>query len=462
MNIRLEDYFRSLQGKRIAVLGIGVSNRPLVRLLLRHELAVTVYDKTPYERLDDEVLALEKGGAALCVGEDYLDKLQGDVIFRSPGIRPDLPAIRRLLDEGAVLLSEMELFFDFCPCRIFAVTGSDGKTTTTTIISKLLECAGYRVWVGGNIGTPLLDRVGEMSESDVAVVELSSFQLMTIRRSPSVAVVTNVAPNHLDIHKDMDEYIQAKKNIFCHTPHPEVVVLNADNDITASFASQVRTKVRLFSRRSTVSEGTFVSEQEVRLAKDGKSEPILPLSDIAIPGMHNVENYMAAYCAVCDFVTADQLRCVASSFRGVEHRIEFVREYHGVKIYNDSIASSPTRTIAGLHSFTQKVILIAGGYDKHIPFDGLGEEICRHVKKLVLCGATADAIEKAVRQAKAYTEEHPVIVRASDLKKALVLGLEDAQLGDVLTLSPACAAFDQFRNFMVRGDTFKAYVKGLK
>ena len=421
MNHLVDQYFDSLIDKKIAVLGIGVSNRPLIRMLLAHGLHVLACDKTPREKLDAEVLELERAGTVLHVGEHYLDDVQADIVFRTPGMHPDIPALRRLREKGAELTSEMEAFFEVCPCRIIAVTGSDGKTTTTTLIAKILEHAGHRVWVGGNIGAPLLPQAADMTPADIAVVELSSFQLMTMERSADIAVVTNVAPNHLDVHKDMAEYVQAKKNVFEYQNETGKVVLNYDNDITRGFAAD----------------------------------------DIRIPGVHNIENYMAAACAVEGLAEDEDIDEIARTFAGVEHRIEFVRELDGVKYYNDSIASSPSRTIAGLHSFRQKLVLIAGGYDKKIPFDALGPEICAHVRLLILCGATAEKIEAAVKSAPDYRPGQPEILHAQTLEEAVRLAKRHTVPGDIVTLSPACAAFDQFKNFMVRGETYKTLVQEL-
>ena len=454
---KLQQYLENLKGKKILVLGIGVSNRPLIRLLLAAGLDVTACDKTPRENLDDEVLQLEKQGAQLKVGEDYLMNLQGDVVFRTPGMHPDIPALAALRKSGAEITSEMEVFFAVCPCKIIAVTGSDGKTTTTTLISEILKQAGYRVWLGGNIGQPLLDKAGEMSEQDMAVVELSSFQLMTMKSSAHVAVVTNLAPNHLDMHKDMDEYVAAKENVYLHQCAADKLVLNQDNAITAGFAPKAKGRLEMFSRREKVAAGCWLEGDTVY--RNGK--PILTRDDIQIPGLHNVENYMAAACATADFASDDDVLAVARTFGGVEHRIELVRNFKGVRIYNDSIASSPSRTMAGLHAFDQKVILIAGGYDKKIPFDELGVEICDHVKALVLCGVTAEKIKTAVLNAPNYTDKLPIDT-VKDLNEAVKTALKYAENGDVVTLSPACAAFDQFKNFMVRGKFFKQIVAELE
>ena len=458
MNDRLDAYFERLRGKRAVVLGIGVSNRPLIRMLLEYGAEVTACDKTPREKLDEEVLALERLGARLHVGDDYLEGLEADVVFRTPGMRPDLPQIRRLTEGGAQLTSEMEAFFEVCPCTRIAVTGSDGKTTTTTLIAKILEHAGKKVWIGGNIGQPLLPLAKEMSPEDFAVVELSSFQLMTMTSSAEVAVVTNLAPNHLDVHKSMEEYIAAKENVYLHQSPSGKLVVNMDNAITHSFVGKANGRVEEFSRFGIPENGVYL--QNGTIYRNGKK--IMDAADIRIPGVHNIENYMAAACAVEGFASDADIDAVARSFGGVEHRIELVRELDGVRYYNDSIASSPTRTIAGLHSFDRRVILIAGGYDKHIPFDALGPEICAHVRLLILCGATADKIRAAVEGAPEYANGQPEIVTVQSLGDAVELAHMRAQRGDIVTLSPACAAFDQFKNFMVRGESYKRMVAALK
>lgn len=458
MNDRVDAYFERLRGKRAVVLGIGVSNRPLIRMLLEYGAEVTACDKTPREKLDEEVLALERLGARLHVGEDYLEGLEADVVFRTPGMRPDLPQIRRLTEGGAQLTSEMEAFFEVCPCTRIAVTGSDGKTTTTTLIAKILEHAGKKVWIGGNIGQPLLPLAKEMSPEDFAVVELSSFQLMTMTSSAEVAVVTNLAPNHLDVHKSMEEYIAAKENVYLHQSPSGKLVVNMDNAITHSFVGKAKGRVEEFSRFGIPENGVYL--QDGTIFRNGKK--IMDAADIRIPGVHNIENYMAAACAVEGFASDADIDAVARSFGGVEHRIELVRELDGVRYYNDSIASSPTRTIAGLHSFDRRVILIAGGYDKHIPFDALGPEICAHVKLLILCGATADKIRAVVEGTPEYVPGQPEIVTVQSLGDAVELAHMRAQRGDIVTLSPACAAFDQFKNFMVRGESYKRMVAALK
>ena len=453
MSDRFTQYFHALKDKKIAVLGLGVSNRPLVRLLLDFGCQVTGCDKTPREKLDGEVLELEKAGCTLHVGENYLDGVEADVVFRTPGMHPANPAIQALVSRGAQVTSEMEVFFEVCPCTILAVTGSDGKTTTTTLVSEMLKAEGKTVWLGGNIGTPLLPLVRQMKPSDFAVVELSSFQLMDMKRSPARAVITNLAPNHLDIHKDMAEYVQAKTNIFRYQDESGILILNADNPITAAFRGNGKT---LFFSRQKEADVCLVDGVICR-----HGEKVLKASEILIPGVHNVENYMAAIAMVDGLVSDETIRQVARTFGGVEHRIELVRVKDGVRFYNDSIASSPSRTIAGLRSFPEKVILIAGGYDKHIPYDVLGPEICAHVKKLFLGGATGEKIRQAVISCPEYDPKALEITDCGSFEPAVRAAAAAAKAGDVVLMSPASAAFDQFKNFMVRGDFYKKLVKEL-
>lgn len=454
MDTAFDRYFTSLRGKRIAVLGLGVSNQPLVELLLEYGCTVIGCDRTPREKLEEKVLDLERRGCVLRAGNGYLEDLRADLVFRTPGMHPGNPALEELRNKGAKITSEMEVFFELCPCPILGVTGSDGKTTTTTLISEMLKAAGKTVWLGGNIGAPLLPRCREMKPSDYAVVELSSFQLMDMCRSPHVAVVTNLAPNHLDVHKDMAEYVEAKKNIFRFQGPEDVLILNADNEITRTFAGNGST--RWFSRRGKT-RGVWTENGTVY--RDGT--PVLETKDILIPGVHNIENYMAAILAVEGLVEDEIIRNVAKTFGGVEHRIELVRVKDGVRFYNDSIASSPSRTIAGLHSFQEPVLLIAGGYDKHIPYDVLGPEICCHVKKLFLGGATGPKIRAAVEAAEEYRPGCPEIVDCGDFASAVKAAADAAEPGDTVLMSPASAAFDQFKNFMVRGDFYKKLVMEL-
>ena len=457
----IQEYLAGLKGKRVAVIGIGVSNTPLIKMLLRAGIKVTACDRRPMESFAGLAEELESLGAKLKLGPDYLQDLDFEVIFRTPGMRPDLPELVEALQRGSILTSEMEVFFQVCPCRTIAVTGSDGKTTTTTIIAELLKAAGQTVYVGGNIGKPLLPDVDGMEAGDTAVLELSSFQLMTMDRSPDIAVVTNLAPNHLDVHKSMAEYVDAKKNIFLHQSSDGLLVLNQDNEITRGFGPEAPGHVTYFSRQRELEKGVFLKDGVIWVRNDMHERPVLPISDILLPGDHNVENYMAAIAALDGLIPDHVIREFAAKFAGVEHRIELVRTLNGVKYYNDSIASSPSRTIAGLRSFRQKVILIAGGYDKHIPFEVLGPEIVEHVKELFLTGDTAQKIRNAVENAPGYDPAQLPITVIENFDEAVLAAHQAAQPGDVVILSPACASFDHFKNFMERGAAFKKIIYGL-
>ncbi len=453
----LREYLYSLAGKSVAVIGIGVSNQPLLRLLLKAGLDVTACDKKDRAALGDLAEKLEEAGCKLRLGTNYLEELNHDVIFRTPGLHPKYLEAARA--RGSVITSEMEVFFDVCPCPIIGITGSDGKTTTTTMIARLLRAAGHTVHLGGNIGRPLLSEADAIQPEDWAVVELSSFQLMTMKRSPHVAVLTNLAPNHLDIHTDMDEYVWAKGNILAYQRPGDTVVCNFDNEITNSLSKRAAAKCLYFTRSSARERGCYQENGAIWYRDEVGERKVLPLEDILLPGVHNIENYMAAICAVQGLVSDEEIRKFARTFGGVEHRIELVRERRGVRWYNDSIASSPTRTIAGLRSFPEKVILIAGGKDKGLDYAPLGPEINEHVKLLILCGATAQAIRQAAESAGNYSGLE--IVEVQDYQTAVELASRRAVPGDVVTLSPASTSFDRFRNFEERGRVYKELVCGL-
>ena len=454
-------FFEQIKGKKIAMCGIGVSNTPLILNFLSKGARVFACDRRSREKLGDIADTLEKAGAELRLGEDYLNNLEVDMIFRTPGMNFHLPELDAARKKGIAVTSEMEVFFDLCPATIFAVTGSDGKTTTTTLIAKMLEAAGKKVFVGGNIGTPLLPEIENITKNDFVVVELSSFQLISMRKSPDVAVVTNVAPNHLDVHKDMDEYVEAKKNVILHQNAFSRTVLNKDNDITNGFKPYVRGQSLSFSMETPLKNGAWLDENGViHMSYRGIDAPVMHRDDITILGDHNVENYLAAITAVWGYVGIDAIKTVAREFKGVAHRIEFVREVNGVKYYNDSIASSPTRTIAGLKAFPQKVWLIAGGYDKFIPYEPMVPYVLEKVEKLLLCGATAEKIKKAVTADKNYNG-YPEIIDVEDIAEAVEYAHKNAKSGDIVTLSPASASFDKFPNFVERGNFFKDKVNEL-
>ena len=455
----LTQYLADLRGKQVTVIGIGVSNRPLLRLLAEAGAMVTARDKKTEDQLGEVAPQLKEWGVKLVLGEQYMENIEGDVVFRTPGLRPDHPGLLAAAGKGAHITSEMEVFFEVCPCPVIAVTGSDGKTTTTSVIAEMLRAAGKTVWLGGNIGTPLLDQADKMTADHVAVLELSSFQLMSMKKTPAVAVITNLSPNHLDWHRDFAEYVEAKCNLFKNQGKEDVLVLNFDNLPSRELAEKAPGQVRFFSRESlALPGGVWLKNGEML----DNGEPIMEIGDIRIPGMHNVENYMAACAALKGIVSHEVMKQVAQTFNGVEHRLELTRELDGVKYYNDSIASSPTRTLAGLKCFpADKIILIAGGYDKHIPFDELGEALPTGVKTVLLCGATADKIEAAIKAAPDYREGKPVLVRFDNLDDTVAYARKIARPGDLMLLSPACASFDQFPNFAARGRYFKEIVNQL-
>lgn len=447
-----------IKNKKTAVVGMGISNRPLIHYLVKLGAQVTAFDKKNREQIGEIANKFENEGVKLVLGADYLDALTNfDVIFKTPSMRIDSPALVKAKEEGTYITSEMEEFVKYCPAKVIGVTGSDGKTTTTTLIYNILKQEGYKTWVGGNIGTPLFAEIENIKKNDRVVLELSSFQLMTMKVSPDTAVITNLSPNHLDIHKDMHEYIEAKKNIFKFQDKNSITILNLNNGITAAMENEPIGEVRMFSTKKRIDNGAYFENGKLYV----KNKFVCNREDIVIRGMHNVENYLAAFCATVDDASIQSMKAVAESFKGVEHRSEFVREIAGVKYYNDSIATSPTRTLASLRAFDKPVILIAGGYDKHIPFEPLAEEGYDKIKLLILLGATKDKI-KAVfdKVIKEKNIKLPIVV-VNTLEEAVQTAKENAVSGDIVTLSPACASFDAYPNFEARGNKFKGIIRNL-
>lgn len=451
-----ESFKQYIKGKKVAVIGIGISNTPLISMLAKAGAAVTAHDKKSKAELGKTAEELEQMGVKLCLGEGYLNNIMADIVFKTPGMRYDNPALLKAKENGAYITSEMEVFFDICPSKIIAVTGSDGKTTTTTLIYEFLKREGIACHLGGNIGKPVLYRVDEMKKEDYVVLELSSFQLHTMKKSPHIAVITNITPNHLDVHKSYDEYIDAKKNIMRYQGAEDIVVLNAKNEKTAELIPEAKGKCITFSAKE---------EADICL-KEGavcfKGERLLNIDRIKIPGMHNVENYMAAIGATLGIVKKETILKTAEEFGGVPHRIELVRVLNGVKYYNSSIDSSPNRTINTLKVFEEKVILIAGGKDKGIPYDDIGGAVADKVKLLILVGATAEVIKKAA-EAEFEKRKQPLlpIYILESFGEAVKLAHENAEKGDVVIMSNASTSFDKFKNFEERGNLFKKLVNDL-
>lgn len=479
INPKLAVYQSFLNGKTASVIGVGISNIPLIDFLIKNGVSVTARDKKTREKLAAnpklDIDRLEKAGVRFVTGESYLDDIRETLVFKSPGVRFDKPEILAAYHNGALITSEMEAFLSLCPAKIIAVTGSNGKTTTTTLVAKMLENAGHTVWLGGNIGTPLLSQIDKITPEDFVVLELSSFQLHTINRFenaglpfahirfPDVGIITNVSPNHLDWHTDMEEYAAAKRAVFTHMNPSGVFVTNRESDAyVRRFAASAAAEghpVRTFSAHDGErADGACVTDGFFTV----NGQKLFPLSEIRVPGAHNVENFMAAALAVWDYVTPDAVLKTARTFTGVPHRLELVAEKDGIRFYNSSIDSSPSRTEAALSCFGKdydgRINLILGGYDKHIPFDTLAAPVCEHRCRAFITGATGDAIEKAIKESRYYDPQKVFLVRTPNFNTAVRAACAAALPGDVVLLSPACASFDEFGNFEERGEAFRKLV----
>lgn len=461
-NEKLIEFNNYLKGRKVAVIGLGVSNLPLIDYLYELKAQVTVFDRTDIKNVDESIVRkITDYGMGMSFGEKSLDDLVGfDLIFRSPSCLPTNPALVAEAQRGAIITTEVEMVIELCPGKVIGVTGSDGKTTTTTLISEILKAKEQNVFVGGNIGTPLFTRISEMTPDDIIVLELSSFQLMGMKISPQISVITNITPNHLDKHTDMEEYIEAKQNIFKHQDENGLVVLNYDNEITRNFEKEAPGKVMFFSSKSKLQTGYIVDDNKIKCCEKGLRSHILDTKEMKLRGAHNFENAAAAIIATKDFVDTKTACDVITNFTGVEHRLELVYESKDrIKWYNDSVSSSPTRTIAGLNAFSfRNIILIAGGYDKNLDYTPLAKPIVNNCKELILLGATAEKIEKAVKLELKKQNKKLRIHKCTDLRETVELAKNLAIKGDVVLLSPASASFDMFKNFVERGNLFKQYV----
>jgi UDP-N-acetylmuramoylalanine--D-glutamate ligase len=458
MGSKFDEFKSFINGKSTAVVGIGVSNIPLIRSLVGFGAKVSAFDKKNGQELGEIGEEFKALGVKLVLGENYLEELTGfQVVFKTPSMRIDHTALLKCKDEGTYITSEMEEFVKYCPGKIFGITGSDGKTTTTTMIYNILKESGYKTWVGGNIGTPLFSNLEQMTENDKIVLELSSFQLMTMKQPIEAALITNITPNHLDIHKDMEEYKEAKENIYKYQTKGSLLVLNKDNEITDAMDKNTKSLVRKFSVKEKIAEGSYFENNNLYVY--GKK--VCEKKEVKLKGMHNIENLLAAFSMTYDDASIEAMRKVAINFRGVEHRSEFVAEIDGVEYYNDSIASSPTRTIAGLKAFEKEVILIAGGYDKKIPFEALSEDGYPYIKKLILLGATKEKIREVFEKESKNQGKKIDTYVVENLDEAVRKAQEVSEYGDIITLSPACASFDQFVNFEVRGQKYKEIVNNM-
>ena len=461
INEKLQEFERYIYNKKIALIGLGVSNMPLIDYLLEKGAKVTVFDKKNIDDIDKEVVnKITSRCIQFFFGEYCLVNLIGfDIIFRSPSCRPDIPELVAEGIRGAIITSEIEMVLNLCPGKIIGITGSDGKTTTTSLIYEILKEKGYTCYLGGNIGIPLFTKIKEMKPDSFVVLELSSFQLMDVQVSPEIAVITNISPNHLDIHKDYDEYIKCKKNIFKYQSKIGKIVLNYDNEITRYLLPEIKGKVRYFSGKTKLENGVIYDNGIIKSCEDGVRMHIMTIDDaISIQGLHNYENICAAIAATEGLVEPSIQARAITKFKGVEHRLEYVRNINGVKWYNDSIGTSPTRTIAGLKTFKQKITLIAGGYDKQLDYNNLGKSIVENVSNLILIGATADKIEAAVQKALEISKNHVEIFRCNNLEECINKANEVTKENEVVLFSPASASFDMYKNYVERGKRFKELV----
>ncbi len=506
MQSHLEILLNKLKNKKVAFLGLARTNLPLIKLLSKYKkdygIALIALDKFKNSN-DPNVKEILRLGISLRLGPNCLRKLDMDIIFRSPGVYFNSTELNLAKQKGIEVTSEIEEFFDIHPCKIIAVTGSDGKTTTTSIIGKILENSGYKVHLGGNIGNPILDKIEEIKNTDIAVLELSSFQLISMKKSPDVSVITNISPNHLNVHKDMEEYISAKKNIILNQGKDSIAVINFESEKKYHFSQFTKAKILFFGEnllvknepkkcsgsglhnctKSSISDiklsrlenltdksnifeskdysfidnGATVVNGRVQFITERKSKFIIEAKDIALKGSHNIENCLAAICAIYGLSSHGAIVKTLQEFKGVPHRMEFVGTYNGVTYINDSIATTPTRTIKGALSFIdEKVILIAGGYDKNVPFDDLGDKVLKKVKVLILMGNTAFKIRNAVfcSAKKRNSKEVPEIFFAKNMLEAVKIAKACSSKGDHVLLSPACASLDMYKDFEERGKTF--------
>ena len=460
-NEKLEEFNNFLDGKQVAIIGMGVSNIPLLDYFYDKNAKVTVFSTNA---LSDEIMAkINKYRYEVELGEDNLSRLKGfDIIFRSPSALPTKHEFQSAVKKGAILTSEIEMVLKLAPCKMIGVTGTEGKTTTTSLIYEICKKVDYNCFLGGNIGKPIFTKINQMKPEDIVILELSSFQLMGMTVSPNIAVVTNIFPDHLNVHKSYEEYQDAKKSIFRNQTEEGIVILNKDNEITEKFADEVKGKTIFFSSTKKLKNGYVYDREDgfIKKCTDGKCEKILNKNDIKLRGIHNYENICAALAATETVASKEAQIEAVKNFKGVEHRLEFVREIDGVKYYNDSIGTSPASTIAGLNAFDENIILLAGGSDKGLDYKEIGEVIAKKVGTLILTGPTAQKIEEATKQA--LSEEKNIeIIHTNNLEESVKVAKEKAKEGDIVLLSPASASFDAFKNFEERGNYFKTLVNNL-
>ena len=462
-NTKLKEFNEFLNNRKVAVIGIGVSNLPLLDYLYEKKAKVTVFDQRTIDEIPKETMdKITSYSFEFSLGQFYLEKLKGfELIFRSPSCLPTVPELVEAEKNGAIITTEVELVLKMTPSKVIGITGSDGKTTTTTLIYNILTHAGYKCFLGGNIGVPLFTKIEEMKPEDIVVLELSSFQLMGMEISPDISVITNITPNHLNIHKDYEEYIDAKKNIFKYQNKEGILVINYDNEITTKFKDEAKGNVIYFSSKTKLDDGFIVDGNIIKESEAGIRKHILNVNDIKLRGVHNFENISTALAATKTLVDSDVAYEAIKDFQGVEHRLEPVREINGVKWYNDSVSSAPTRTIAGLNSFDEEIVLIAGGYDKNLDYTPIAKPIVENVKTLILLGQTSGKIYEAVKKELEKQNKNLNIYMCDSLEDTVNTAKKYAKRGQIVLFSPASASFDMFKNFADRGEQFKKLVNEL-
>lgn len=462
-NEKLKEFNEYIRFRKVAVIGLGVSNLPLIDYLYEKKAQVTVFDERTIDEISQDIInKINTYEFKYSFGKNCLENLKGfNIIFRSPSCLPTKPELQEEANRGAIVTTEVEMLMEMCPCKIIGVTGSDGKTTTTSMINAILQKAGYNTFLGGNIGTPLFTRLPEIKPDDIVVLELSSFQLMNMHVSPDIAVITNITPNHLNIHKDYEEYIEAKKNIFKNQNENGILILNYDNDITKSCAKEAKGKVVFFSSKEKLDNGFIVDEDVVKECEDKVRKHILNTDEVILRGNHNFQNIATALAATKTLVDTDVAVQAIKEFKPVEHRIEFIREIDGVKWYNDSASSSPTRTLSGINAFKENIILIAGGYDKNLDYEPLAKPVVDKVSSLILIGQTAEKIFDVVKSESEKENKKIDIYMCDSLEQTIEIAKKSAKKGDVVLFSPASASFDMFKNFADRGEKFKKLVNNI-
>ena len=462
-NEKLKEFEKYIKFRKVAVIGLGVSNIPLLDYLHEKKAEVTVFDEKTIEEIPKEIVnKITEYSFSFSLGKNYLEKLKGfALIFRAPSCLPTVPELEQEANRGAIVTTEIEMLMEMCPGKIIGVTGSDGKTTTTSLINHILKQAGYSTYLGGNIGIPLFTKLNLMRPEDIIVLELSSFQLMGMQVSPNISVITNITPNHLNIHKDYEEYINAKKNIFKYQNEEDTLILNYDNEITRNCEKEAKGKTIFFSSKEKLDNGYIVDENKIKQCEDKLRKHLLDTNDLFLKGVHNYENICAAIAATSSLVDMDTIVTAVKSFHPVSDRIEFVRNIDGVDWYNDSASSSPTRTIAGLNAFKEEIVLIAGGYDKNLDYTPIAKPIIDKVKTLVLMGQTSGKIFDVVKQELEKENKTLDIYMCEDINSAIQTANKNAKSGQIVLFSPASASFDMFKNAVERGKIFKKLVNEL-